>query len=617
MTRRYALIKMKKYILISFAVVAFFSMHQNTAHAYDTADARSFMQINDARIQSDGSLKMSWQKKCAGLFCDDLPLYSPNTCGANYTEVFVTMNGTSTTGVGGNFTAGYILSGTSVSPFPNKYSSASYVPNGNSTEASTIWDAVAQAYVPTSNIISTNPTAQLYVNIGQVSRNTLGCGTSNFDTLIPVSYDTLYINASDVLFNYSYVTPASGTNIGGFPNWSGIINYTGTGNPTTTVTYSVGPTTSTMAVSASGTFYLTNGVDPITVPNNVDFSSPQNVTTTDWYYTATVVSSGTTITFPVTHFQTSQSGAGGACDNPIAVSLTNPFPSSTITNDFQYWGVSTPQLLEGCDYTLRVAFTADIGSLAGSADHTDLNITPTYNPSTVQFHKSANIWNYYNATTTAIGYQVMLLNNADGFTVGYNTGQFYLGFSATSSSLTTPAGFNSTLPCGGVCNNFGTVGSGIASGSIGTATSTVALAGNKCTAPSNGIFSFFTGEDLAYGFCVTINWLFVPNDTTKGILAGDMNALQVVPPFSWFFMTNNAILSGVQNGAHLTPNLGITYEIAGSSVIPTSSLTILPADLASMDVAGGKWSEFMNVWFNFVLTALIILCIIMLYKVAL
>ncbi len=307
------------------------------------------------------------------------------------------------------------------------------------------------------------------------------------------------------------------------------------------------------------------------------------------------------------------------CTIPVDVSAARVASGTTITNDFSSWLINSSGTQEGCSYKIIMSYSPDLmgQGITGQNDPLSLTITPDYNPVQVEIHKSINIWNYYNATTTKINYSVSIYDTSNNIILGNEVGSFNLLYSPSSSPVTTPAGFDPSSPCGGVCTNFGTVGSGIGGGSIGTATSTVALAGNKCTAPQNGIFSFFTGEDLAYGFCQTINWLFVPNDTTKGILAGDMNALQAVPPFSWFFATNNAIMAGTQDSAHLTPNLGITYEIAGSSVIATSSVTILPADIASMDVAGGKWSEFINVWFNFVLTALIIMCIIMLYKVAL
>lgn len=304
-----------------------------------------------------------------------------------------------------------------------------------------------------------------------------------------------------------------------------------------------------------------------------------------------------------------------SCDIPTPISISSPSNGANVVNNFSNWTISTPHLLEGCSYKIVVDYQPQIGSIVGGEDVTSISVTPDFNPTSINIPKPKNIWNFYNATTTAVNVLVNILDSTNQIGLDIETSTFNIVFSATSSPATTPFGFNSTLPCGGVCTNFGTLGSGLTIGSIGTATTTLAVAGSHCSPAADWTD---IGGGLSYAFCSTINWLFVPNDTTQGILAGDMNALQTVPPFSWFFATNQAIMSAATNVDHLTPNLGVTYEVAGSSVIATTSVTIIPADMASIAFAGNsKWAEFMNVWFNFVLTAMIVLCIIMLYKIAL
>lgn len=315
------------------------------------------------------------------------------------------------------------------------------------------------------------------------------------------------------------------------------------------------------------------------------------------------------------------------CDDPVTVGLTLPTPSSTITNDFPNWQISTPGLLEGCNYSLQIDYVPQIGSLTGGEDRTIINTSPTSNPSSTTISKSKNLWTYYNATTTQINYSLQLLDTASGVTIASEIGDFFLRFSSTSSPLTAPPGFDPTKQCGGVCTGFGTIGGG----SIATVTSTIATTGNACVPPSD-----FTdiGGGIAYGFCTTINYLFVPNAATTAILQNDMNTLQTVPPFSWFFLTN-AEIAAVANGdtsyitpggnavytvnpdRNITPNNGVSYTIFTGINGATSSMTLFPADLTTNSFLGTNSGRLVDDYYNIVLTFCIVFAIIMLYKIIL
>jgi hypothetical protein len=353
------------------------------------------------------------------------------------------------------------------------------------------------------------------------------------------------------------------------------------------------------------------------------------------YGTSTVIFPGNVLTgdsnVPSTgdpYFQIEYTAGEPDCDVPVGVDLTYPAPSSTIYNNFAQWAVSTPSLLEGCTYNLQVIMTPDIGSLTGTTDQATISTSPTSLPTSVNVTKVKNIWNYWNATTTQINYTVVLINQFDNVVIGSQAGSFYLAYNATTSAATAPPNFVSTDQCGGVCTGFGTIGGG----SITTETSTIAATGAACTAPDDGLFSFFTGADLLYASCETLNWLFVPNASTQAILTNDQDILEGVPPFSWFFQTN-AEIQAVANGdtsyvtpggsavytvnpnVSTTPNNGIGFTIFTGINGATNTITLLPANpLSNTFLADGR---LIDDWYNLVLTFCVIFVIIMLYKIIL
>lgn len=428
--------------------------------------------------------------------------------------------------------------------------------------------------------------------------------------------------------NFQYVTPNPGAIIGNFPNWTGVLtNNQSSTDASGTLTFYAATSSSALMPMASTTYYISAGSHfSYTTANNFDFLGASNGTDTLWYYQAVInnASSGYVQFFPIQTFTESPSVA--SCGVNATVSLNNPFPSSTITNDFPNWTIGTPSLLEGCNYILQVVYHPEIGSMTGATDQKILNITPSFNPATVTISKSINIWNYYNATTTKIDFAVILLDQDNGVTVGADLGSFYLAY-ATSSAATAPPGFNPSQQCGGICQGFGTVGGG----SIATPSSTIAAIGNQCT-PPDGITDI--GGGIAYGFCETLNFLFVPNATTNGILAGDLNILETAPPFSWFFQTNNQIandanttiapapgggityiIGGNASGTQVTPNNGVAFTIFTGITGATNSLTLLPADLTTNSfLANGR---LVDDYYNLILTALIVVAIILIYKVIL
>lgn len=138
---------------------------------------------------------------------------------------------------------------------------------------------------------------------------------------------------------------------------------------------------------------------------------------------------------------------------------------------------------------------------------------------------------------------------------------------------------------------------------------------NSCPAPTNAVFGFFTGADAYYAGCAMTVLLFVPNQTTNNLMQSDLTSVEAVPPFSWFFTTNNAIMTAANASSSITPDNGVAYTIMTGINGATSSLTILPADLTSNSfLSDGK---LLDDYYNFVLTALILVGIIITYKIIL
>jgi hypothetical protein len=310
------------------------------------------------------------------------------------------------------------------------------------------------------------------------------------------------------------------------------------------------------------------------------------------------------------------------CSNIVAPILTSPAPSSTVTTDFGAWTVGVNAGLdEGCTFKISVIYTPAIGSLTGGTDALTVSIDPSTPNQVFNITKAGSLWRFYNATTTQINYAVQVQNGQFGTILGTSFGSFNLA--VTSTTLNLPPGFDPTKQCGGVCSGFGTIGGG----SISTPSSTIAATGNVCHPAADWTD---IGGGIAYGFCSTINFLFVPNDSTNGIISGDMAVLETVPPFSWFFQ-ENAALAGVSAGpggsatyliggggatstTH-TPNNGVSFEIYTGLGNSTTSMTILPADLTTNSfLSDGK---LVDDYYNLVLTFVICLAIIAVYNIIL
>ncbi len=594
------------------------------ALAYSLTAPSTYVQPDNAFLDPSGDLVIFWHKVVLGVGG-----YNLDNGG-----VMVSIDGTSTdpelsyNGPSSGWSAGaHVLShggvglnGACAPGFGSTWNSASQAPAGNEYGPfSSVWDANTNSFVPVSDITLTTPIYLTYFNY-----NGYTCGINQSVPATTDYWSTFNLTGINSAFGYTYVTPQPGSTIGGFANWTGIINFNETGNPSSTISINFGTSSSSLPNVVTSTMYLNPGNNPVSIPNTFQFSQPLNQTNTTWYYDTTVSDASNTITFPVQSFTISPQAYGG-CEqygidtSPIA--LTNPLPSSTVVNDFPNWVVSTPNLLEGCNYQLQVSYLPGIGSYSPHSDETTFSVTPggivfqgtgasSTNDSSVSIPKSINIWNFYNATTTEVKYTAILYDADTGNAVGLDSGQFYIGYSSTSSAATTPPGFDSTLQCGGVCNNFGTVGSGAGVGSIFTSTSTVATAGQACPSPSGPTD---IGGGIYYGVCETLNFLFVPNATTNGILAGDLNALQQSPPFSWFFMTNNTIYQATANGSASSTPLAFTIYTGINGA--TTTMTLMPADPTTNSFLSN--GILIDDWYNFLLTLCVIVVIIMLYKLAL
>lgn len=367
----------------------------------------------------------------------------------------------------------------------------------------------------------------------------------------------------------------------------------------------------------SGTPGLTAGVDmSFTSGGKLFGSSPSGFILQDF-----ASFSDTLSPFDIAYLSGGGPQPNPSCDTVSAVTLLRPTNGSTITNDFPAWLVSNPGLLEGCNYQVRVNYSPEIGSVTAGSDIASWRTDPTSDPSSTLIGKSINLWNYYNATTTAIDYTVQLQDSVNGIVLGSEQGNFYLAFTS-SSLLTAPIGFDPTKRCGGTCQGFGTVGGG----SISTVSSTIAATGNACSPPADWTD---IGGGIAFGFCTTLNYLFVPNASTNGIISGDMTILETVPPFSWFF-AENAALAGVAAGpggsatyfiggntssTSFTPDNGVSFVIYPGINGATSSMTLLPADLTSNGfLADGR---LVDDYYNLILTFIICIAIIMVYKIVL
>jgi len=609
---------MKKYYFQIFFAIAFvmFAAPMAKALAFDGEAVPTYFQQNNVYVDQAGNLQINWQKIQLGLGGYSLGnralIFSIDGRPATSSLYDIYSNGAGQGGLAIQYQGGWeqgmsqpLISawdGNCRSEHWDNYGGASTNPNSNNVNSSQIWDSTGNDFVNTSGI-----TANTAIYVTLIDLNHSGCGVDPEFSTSPQGMVSFLPNSVQTLFSLQYVTPANSSTIGNFPNWAAnIVNNSSTA-ATGTITFSYGLSTSTLQAQVSSTFYANPGNTPISIANNYPFVTPQVTSSVQWWYQAQITnaSTGLSLTFPYQTFTINPNGNG--CDVPLNVSLSNPFPSSTIYNDFNNWTINTDPLLEGCSYTLQVSYSPQVGSLTGGTDQTTLNITPSGPESPFNITKGKNIWNFYNATTTQINFVVQLLNNADGYTVGSDIGRFYLGY-ASSSNLTAPAGFNPSQQCGGVCQGFGTVGGG----SIATPTSTIAATGAQCSPPAD-----FTdiGGGIAYGFCSTINFLFVPNATTQGILAGDMNSLQSVPPFSWFFATNNYIIQGAGANNQTTPDNGVSFQYYTGINMATSTVTLLPANLTSNSFLSD--GRLVDDYYNLILTFCIVFAIIMVYKIAL
>lgn len=477
--------------------------------------------------------------------------------------------------------------------------------------------------------------------------------TGQYDSNVIYSWDQSRFGlVGQVLNNFEIATPVDAPSpaiIGSRIGYNGPSSSTYLGGPTfcfasSTCTTFTFHSTTTLSVGTTSYWIWQYDIDTPIIPSSgfiklFDSSyggSPGSTSTesfagtddADGHYVLNNATPGT-VAASSSPYLTFNGGLTG-CDVPVDISLDTPPNGSTIVNDFTNWKLDHPTYLEGCSYHQVVYYQPDIGSLVPRTDWADITIRPDYNPAISSIPKSANIWNFYNATTTPIDYTLIITNKQDNYVVGSATGTFYLAWSATSSPSTAPPGADPTKPCLGVCSNFGEVGSGVGGGSIGTPTSTVNVAGSACVYPSSSDWVDAIGGGIEWGFCKTINFLFVPNETTKSIIAGDMAALQGVPPFQWFFATNDAIEAAANNPVVFGPDGSATYIINGQSVSSTpnrgvaftiysdihgdtTTLTAMPADLTTNPTIG----PFMVVWYNFILTLCVIVAVIALYKLVL
>ena len=456
------------------------------------------------------------------------------------------------------------------------------------------------------------PVSGYYFNIGQPSEN----ATDSYLAINSYNPDNTCFWSGNIIDYYSGPFYTSSTLVGSF-GIGAVYNADGSttfgdprqpGNSTTSIiALRIGQVTSTYYYQIHPTcYYSVSATNYLNVSSHPSFLT-YNQTTSLQFVWASSLDESLGIQPPE-----------NSCDVPYNVTVS---PQGNITNDFSNWQVNTDPLLEGCSYKISVSYSPQIGSLTTASDFTIATINPdTLNNTIFSIAKSKNLWNYYDATTTQINVAVQVQDTLNGYVDGFNTGALYLSFA--SSTINAPPGFDSTQQCGGICSGFGTIGGG----SISTPTSTIATTGNACTPPAD-----FTdiGGGIAYGFCTTLNYLFVPNAGTNGIIGGDMTILETVPPFSWFF-AENAALAGVAAGpggsatyfiggntssTSFTPDNGVSFVIYPGINGATSSMTLLPADLTSNGfLADGR---LVDDYYNLILTFIICIAIIMVYKIVL
>ena len=640
---------MKKYIPIVFAAFALLVvfMPRGQAKAFSLSVVPTYFQANSLFVDHLGDIQVDWQKIQLGFGGYNLPsgdglmvMVGATTTlptldvGIDFENDFSPCSNNQTPGFLDNVLLSYYV-GSNCSG--DTFSHANTNTYGNNGNGDTVWNGATGAFVNANSITLTTPV--YVVLVSGLSQTYTGCGTYGCTNIALVSTSTQYVDSETLYPNF--VTASLGAVISSPPNgsvgtdfnsWSVTMTNTATSTATGTIqiTYALASATSTIIGVDSSTDWSLPGGGSFTqdIEKTVPLWYPQATGTIQYVAYLNLITAAET--YPTSSITFGINGAvgQGTCDTPAGVNLTTPRASSTIQNDFSNWVISTPQLQEGCTYVLKVGYYPDneTAGITGVTDQQTVSVTPTYNPSAVSVVKSKNLWNYYNGSTTQIDFGVQLINQQDGIIIGSQLGSFNIGYSATSTT-NAPPGFTPSEPCGGVCQGYGTVGGG----NIVTTTSTIASAGAACVAPDDGAFSFFTGADLLYAGCETLNWLFVPNSATQGIISSDMNTLETVPPFSWFFQTN-AEIAAVANGdtSYVTPGGSAVYTInPNTSTTPnnglsfqqplfgggTTTVNLMPANLTTNTFLVD--GVFVDDWYNFVLTFFIFLFIIMMYKLIL
>lgn len=618
-------------IFAVFAAVLIFKPGPQKALAYSTTDINNYFAPDSVYVDHLGGLQVDWHKVQVNWPIGyDMPLPS---------LVIPMINGTSTlpipiTGSGGPSGGQFLnvppaivgnvgqLSGGCAGGGSDNFSSASQNTYGNTYNYNQIWDGTAGTYVS----VPTNVTSGTEIYFVYETVNTSGCGYGSATYWSSLQLKPAFVAVAAAA---SIINPVDGSTVGNVPYWSVniVTNAIGTSSYTGTIEVDYGNTnSSSLPLVDSSTFDIApNSQQTIIFPvsNNL-----LGIASSTWYARPQIDIGSSTLPGPGISFITdpnAPAATGGACDGGVGAGLITPVPSSTISNNVPSWIVATTGGQEGCSYQVLVGTSPQTGFYQGWTDRGSLTVTPTSNPSSTTITNSKNLWQYYNATTTRINYFVQVINSADGFTVGFTSGQYYLGYSSTSSPLTAPPGFDPTQQCGGICQGFGTVGGG----GIATPSSTIAANGATCT-PASGPTDI--GGGIAYGFCTAVNYLFVANSSTQNIINGDMGILEGVPPFSWFFRTN-AEIAALANGdtsyvtpggsavytinpnTTTTPNNGVAFTILTGLGTATNTFTLLPANLTSNSFLSD--GRLVDDYYNLILTFMIALAIIAVYKIIL
>lgn len=292
------------------------------------------------------------------------------------------------------------------------------------------------------------------------------------------------------------------------------------------------------------------------------------------------------------------SNSGGGGSNPVNVDLN--FPTPVITQDFNQFIVSST-LDEGGLYTIYLSYVPEIGSFTGEFLTQSFQVGPSGPNGLFYLNKVKNLWAFWNGTSTKFDWTVAVADTGTGIYLGSATGTFTL---ETIASSNVPFGFDITKRCGGLCTNFGQIGSG----SFPTSSTSTANANNVSCPPASDWTDI--GGGLRYGFCSTINYLFYPSASSTEAFNDHVNAITKVPPFGWLWATyyvtgNVSTMTSTPTDivAYNAPNF-VNGEIVGTTTWVVASVNNFDSPLQGHTYGSGTtWTQLREVWFNFVIYA--------------